>query len=201
MNKSGEFHDGLFVLSLDNLNTDIHLNFTFYSRITYDSSNKLVAGEEETSSSLSIYSRTESDLFANGYIVIDKKEEVYNPVTSGVVETEDNKYICDEYKQLYYDISKGDSFEFELPMNGGFLVARSNPSDPTKSTRTNHGKKFYYQYTYDNDTKKHILDPTLTCNTSEYLDSLYSLNPDHFTGLYYNKFYSQYNTVSSITAE
>lgn len=195
-------HDGLFIIQIEELNTDLTLNFTFYSRIdnsevssdtitvgTLEGITKQIVGSFKRGSKNNFFNQDECSDFFEKYIEIGKWAQTYNPAVSGVEQVE---LQAAETRNQYFDLETWgtDDHSWEIPINADVLV--SNMSDD-KYSRQVGNKLIWKQFKYDNDKnsktyRTHICDDNLICNAKNY-DSY---------GDFYTNFYSGYRTVFSI---
>lgn len=194
-------HDGLFIVQLEELNTDLILNFTFYSRIdssSEDTPNIITVGALEGITHMTIgpsegseadfFNQDSHSNFFDKYIEIGKWTQTYNPATSGVKEGELQEAKA---RNQYFDLETWGTEDrnWEIPVNAGVLV--SDMSNRKYLKRVGE-KAIWKQFKYDNNKdsgtyRTHICDDKLTCNNSHY-DSY---------GDFYTNFYSGYRTVLS----
>ena len=194
-------HDGLFIIQLEELNTDLILNFTFYSRIdssSEDTPNIITVGKLEGITHMTVGPSEDSEAnffdqdshsnFFDKYIEIGKWTQTYNPATSGVEEGELQEA---KVRNQYFDLETWGTEDrnWEIPVNAGVLV--SDMSNRKYLKRVGE-KAIWKQFKYDNNKdsgtyRTHICDDKLTCNNSNY-DSY---------GDFYTNFYSGYRTVLS----
>lgn len=180
-----EEHDGLFAIELEQLNVDLTLTFTFYSRINKDGEYTSEFGTEESTfvgkstitaleEGINFFQNTPSD----DYVIVGKWVQTYNPATSGVREAEFTPYP-QEYVAQYFDIKNKEMTQWELPVNAGILVSDMS-KDPYPVSEQS---CIYPQYSYDQTAKKHVLNDQLP-----YLSKITS-NPT----LFYCNFYENHN--------
>lgn len=192
-------HDGLFVIQIEELNTDLVLNFTFYSRIDSSTitSNEIKVGTPENTSEMTGGSTTvaSKDRFFNQekrtdffdkYIEIGKWTQTYNPALSG---TEEGSLGTGDVIPQFFNLRDWgtDSTEdtnWEIPVNAQILVSDFDAAHTIPITGS---KPVLAQYKYNNTTRRHEYDNTLACNTKSY-----SSNAD-----YYKAFYDGVKNLSS----
>lgn len=104
-NSDSDDHDGIFIVKVNTLNTDITFKFTFYSSVLKDKPTK------DTND----YSFGDT----SSYVKVGEWITTYNPATSGAPSISDNQ-IIPEMRQ-YYDITKKDnSYKLNVLHNNTF---------------------------------------------------------------------------------
>ena len=188
-NMNVEEHDGLFLIKLSELNTDIDLHFTFYSRIPKDTTDLYSLNSHEkvvslTSSQANIFTQEAYTEFFETYVEVAKFNTSYNPLTSGL---DPVTFQTAAALPQFFNLKKGwdnDEKTWELPVNADVLV--SDLSIDSNKVDTAEGN-YYKQYKYDTTNLKHILGTDLECNSEQ----------DHFE--FYKKFYDNYYKKSCIS--
>ena len=196
-------HDGLFIVQLEELNTDLILNFTFYSRIDSSSGDTpdiitvgalegithMTVGPSEDSEA-NFFDQDSHSNFFDKYIEIGKWTQTYNPATSGVKEGELQEA---KVRNQYFDLETWGTEDrnWEIPVNAGVLV--SDMSNDKQYLKRVGVRGIWKQFKYDNDSnsetyRMHICDDKLPCNNSDY-DSY---------GDFYTNFYSGYRTAIKV---
>ena len=145
-------HDGLFAVELKELNTDLTITLTFYSRIKDSTSTEV--GQLEDSSRLMIhhtpnYDKFNSELnpdFFNEYIEIGKWTQTYNPATSGFEQDLVLEQPIEAQKQ-YFDITWGETDRWDFPVHTEMLVTDMSNQESKKTTTS---YSYWQQYSYDN---------------------------------------------------
>lgn len=116
-----DFHDGVFLVKLDELNTDIQFKFTFYSKIDRTTIGEIPDPEKDPDSNTTI---DLDEYILDKFAEIGTWESYYNPLTSGV-NTSDWRIVPQEdLLQMYRDL--GESGDWDVPVIGDFLVGKLN---------------------------------------------------------------------------
>ena len=195
LNSSSNFdvdeHDGLFVLELESLNTDLVLTFTFYSKTGNceqdEENNQKIIIPNPISSYSDYFNSYQDNQFPDAYVEIGKWIQTYNPATSGV---EQGEITLENAVPQYYNLKDWGTEEesWEVPLNADMLI--SDMSDQENLITIQSGKPIWAQYTYNSKLKKHEKGINLDCN-----------KPSTYTGgkneLFYTNFYPGFQVAIS----